>query len=222
MKSLPFARWQGNFLTGLAIVLPAVVSFAVIIWLFGTVANITDTLLIFLPRKLTHQADGVGPMHWYWSLVALLVAVFFICLVGLAARHYLGKRIIAWADMGMLRVPILNKIYSATKQVHDAFYTSKNTAFRTVVLVEFPCAGTYSIGFITHEDAEAIRPATGQKVCCVFVPTTPNPTTGFLILQPIEKVTKLDISVSDAIKYIISLGARAPDPPLQKRLSLPS
>src|SRR4051794_37475595 len=76
-KSL-LARWQANFWAGLAIVLPAVISVAVVGWVFGTVANITDTLLIFLPRKLTHHDQGTGTMYWYWSLVALVLAVFLI------------------------------------------------------------------------------------------------------------------------------------------------
>ncbi|MGH7970606.1 MAG: DUF502 domain-containing protein, partial [Limisphaerales bacterium] len=149
-KSL-FARWQANFWAGLAIVLPAVISVAVLGWLFGTVANVTDTLLIFLPRGLTHHDQGAGAMYWYWSLVALILAVFLIGFVGLLARNYFGKRIIEWVDSALLRVPLLNKIYGAIKQVNDAFSSSNKTAFRTVVLVEFPREGVYSVGFITSE-----------------------------------------------------------------------
>jgi uncharacterized membrane protein len=92
-KSL-FARWQANFWAGLAIVLPGVISIAVLAWLFGTVANITDTLLIFLPRGLTHRDQGAGPMYWYWSVVALVLAICLITVVGLLARNYFGKRMI--------------------------------------------------------------------------------------------------------------------------------
>ncbi len=205
-----FARWQANFWAGLAIVLPAVISLAVLQWLFGTIANITDTLLIFLPAKLTHHNDGAGPMYWYWSLVALALAVFLIGTVGLLARNYFGRKIIEWVDSALLRIPLLNKIYSATKQVNDAFSSSNKTAFRTVVLVEFPLAGTYSIGFITSDQPETIQAKTGQKVVCVFVPATPNPTSGFLLMVPEEKVIKLDMSVPDAIKYVTSLGALMP------------
>ncbi len=205
-----FARWQANFWAGLAIVLPAVISLAVLQWLFGTIANITDTLLIFLPAKLTHHNDGAGPMYWYWSVVALLVAVFLIGTVGLLARNYFGRKIIEWVDSALLRIPLLNKIYGATKQVNDAFSASNKTAFRTVVLVEFPHAGTYSIGFITSDQPEAVQAKTGLRVVCVFVPATPNPTSGFLLMVPEEKVIKLDMSVPDAIKYVISLGAIMP------------
>src|SRR2546430_14139874 len=99
MKKNPFARWRANFFTGLAIVLPAVVSIAVVVWLFGTVANITDTLLIFLPKDWTHKDLGAGTMHWYWSLVALLLAVLLIGLVCSLARYYFGKKLIQLVDL---------------------------------------------------------------------------------------------------------------------------
>jgi len=102
-----FARWQANFWAGLVIVLPAVISLAVLRWLFGTVANITDTLLIFLPAKLTHHDQGNGPMYWYWSLVALVLAAFLIGTVGLLARNYFGQKIIEWVDSALMRIPLL-------------------------------------------------------------------------------------------------------------------
>jgi uncharacterized membrane protein len=213
-KSL-WARWQANFLAGLAIVMPGVISFAVLIWLFGTVSNITDKLLIFLPQKLTHREDGT--MFWYWSAFALVLTIFLIGVVGLLARNYFGKRVIEWADSALLRIPLLNKIYGATKQVNDAFSSGNKTAFRTVVLVEYPRPGVYSVGFITSEPNEEIRAKTKEKVVCVFVPTTPNPTGGFLVLFPEEQVTKLDMSVADGIKYIISLGAINPEHSLASR-----
>ena len=211
MKKSLFARWQANFWAGLAIVLPAVISLAVLRWLFGTVANITDTLLLFLPTRLTHHDQGAGPMYWYWSLVALILAIFLIGTVGLLARNYFGRKIIEWVDSALLRIPLLNKIYGATKQVNDAFSSSNKTAFRTVVLVEFPHPGAFSIGFITSDQQEEVRAKTGQKVVCVFVPATPNPTSGFLLMVPEGKVIKLDMSVPEAIKYVISLGAILPD-----------
>lgn len=211
MEQRPFARLQANFWAGLAIVLPAVISVAVVIWLFRTVGNITDTLLIFVPQSLTHRDNGLGPMYWYWSLVALIVAVLLIGLVGLLARNYFGKRIIQWVDAGLLRVPLLNKIYGATKQVNDAFSSTNKNAFRTVVLVEFPRPGVHTIAFITSEQHAEVEAKTGQKVVCVFVPTTPNPTSGFLLIVPEDKVIKLEMSVPDGIKYVISLGSIIPE-----------
>lgn len=211
MKQNLFARWQANFWAGLVVVLPAVISIAVLGWLFGTVARITDTLLIFLPRSLTHDKQGDGSMYWYWSLVALLLAVFLIGVVGLLARNYFGKRIIEWVDSALLRVPLLNKVYGTMKQVNDAFSAGNKTSFRTVVLVEYPRAGIYSLGFVTSEQPGEAQTKLPEKVVCVFVPTTPNPTGGFLLLVPEDKLTKLEMSVADGIKYIISLGSIIPE-----------
>ncbi|MGD0350479.1 MAG: DUF502 domain-containing protein [Verrucomicrobiota bacterium] len=213
-KSL-FARWRSSFLTGLAVTLPALLTLAAVKWLIGTISSVTDVLLFFLPRSLTHEGlvyphDGKGPMFWYWSLMALVLAVVLISAVGVLARYYIGKKIIDWTDRVLRRVPFLNKIYSAIKQVNDAFSGNKHS-FKTVVLVEFPREGIYSIGFLTSEQRDEVQQKTREKVVCVFVPTTPNPTSGFLILVPEDKVTKLDMSVADGIKYIVSLGSLSPE-----------
>ena len=213
-KSL-FARWRSSFLTGLAVTLPALLTLAAVKWLIGTVSSVTDLLLFFLPQSLTHESlvyshDGKGPMFWYWSLVALALAVALISVVGVLARYYIGKKIIDWTDRVLMRVPFLNKIYGAIKQVNDAFSGNKHS-FKTVVLVEFPSEGVHSIGFLTSEQRDEVQQKTREKVVCVFVPTTPNPTSGFLILVPEEKVTKLDMSVADGIKYIVSLGSLSPE-----------
>jgi uncharacterized membrane protein len=210
-KSL-FARWRSSFLTGLVLVLPAAISFAVIKWLFGTISSITDLLLFFLRKSWTHTNDGSGDMYWYWSVVALLLAVIIISVIGRLARNYFGKKIIEWTDAFMMRIPLFNKIYAAIKQVNEAFAGNKSS-FKTVVLVEFPSAGMYSVGFITSEQHAEVQQKTREKVVSVFVPTTPNPTSGFLILVPEQKVTKLEMSVAEGIKFIISLGSISPDLP---------
>ncbi len=210
-----FVRWRSSFLTGLAVTLPALLTLAAVKWLIGTISSVTDVLLFFLPKSLTHESlvyprDGMGPMYWYWSLVALLLAVALISAVGVLARYYIGKKIIDWTDRVLMRVPFLNKIYGAIKQVNDAFSGNKHS-FKTVVLVEFPREGIYSIGFLTSEQRDEVQQKTREKVVCVFVPTTPNPTSGFLILVPEDKVTKLDMSVAEGIKYIVSLGSLSPE-----------
>jgi uncharacterized membrane protein len=212
-KSL-LARWRANFFTGLIVVLPGLVSFGVLFWLFGSVTNVTDKLLFFLkywldPRYI-YQDGRSGPMFWYWSLFAFLLAILLICAAGLAARNYFGKKMIEWADTAIMHVPLLNKIYGATKQVNDALVTGNKNSFKTVVMIEFPHAGSYSLGFLTSENAE-IRVNPDEKLVCVFVPTTPNPTSGFLMLVPDAKVRRLKMSVADGLKYIISLGAIAPE-----------
>jgi uncharacterized membrane protein len=222
VKKTLFARWRANFLTGLAVLLPAVVTLALVKWLLVSIASITDLLLFFLPKKVTHQGlftpgDGNGEVYWYWSVVAFVLAIVMVAIVGLLARYYIGKRMIGWLDQTMLRLPLLNKIYGAIKQVNEAFTSGNKTAFKTVVLVEFPREGTYSIGFLTSEQHEEVQAKTKEKVVCVFVPTTPNPTSGFLLLVPEDKVTKLKMSVAEGIKYIISLGSISPEYLPQKR-----
>jgi len=211
VKRSLFARGRTNFLTGLAILLPALVTFALVKWLFGTIASVTDLLLFFLPANLTHATDGNGPMYWYWSLAALLLAVGLIACAGLLTRYYFGRKMIGWFDEILLRVPLLNKIYSAIKQVNEAFTSGNKDSFKTVVLVEFPRPGVYSVGFVTSEQRDEVQLKTREKVVSVFVPTTPNPTSGFLILVPENQVTKLEMSVAEGIKYIVSLGSIAPE-----------
>jgi uncharacterized membrane protein len=150
-------------------------------------------------------------MHWYWSAVAFLVAIALISAIGVLARYYIGKQVIEWMDNAMMHVPLLNKFYGAIRQVNEAFKTGKKGSFKTVVLVEFPREGIYSIGFITSEQNNEVQQKMKEKVVCVFVPTTPNPTSGFLLLVPEEKVTKLDMSVAEGIKYIVSLGSIFPE-----------
>jgi uncharacterized membrane protein len=205
-KSL-FARWRASFLTGLAVVLPGVVTLAIVKWLFGTLSSLTGFLLFFLPAGVTHANDGLGPVHWYWSLLAIIVAALGVTCVGLLTRYYIGRRLINFADTLMLRMPILNKIYGTIKQVDRAFTSGKKSSFQTVVLVEYPREGIYSVGFITSEHTEEVSEKTGRKCVCVFIPTTPIPTGGFLIVVPREKAIKLDMSVEEGFKYIISIGA---------------
>jgi uncharacterized membrane protein len=154
--------------------------------------------------------DGVaGPLFWYWSGLAILLAITLVSVVGVLARYYFGKRLIAWADNMMLRVPVLNKIYGTIKQVDEAFTSGKKSSFKKVVLVEYPREGIYSVGFITSAQADEVENKTGKKCVCIFIPTTPLPTGGFLIIVPEDKIIKLNMSVADGFKYIISIGALA-------------
>lgn len=211
MRKSLFARWRSSFFAGLALVLPGVITLAIVKWLFGTISSFTDTLLFFLPYCIAPAKiyqDGIsGAMFWYWSLLAVVIAIVLISAVGVLARYYFGKRLIELADNLMLRVPMLNKIYGTIKQVDQAFTSGKKTSFKTVVLVEYPRQGIYSVGFLTSERANEIEYKTNRKCVCVFIPTTPIPTGGFLIVVPEEEVIKLEMSVADGLKYIISFGA---------------
>jgi uncharacterized membrane protein len=203
------ARWRANFFTGLAIVLPAAISVALVIWFFGWVSHFTDMLLVFLPDAWIRakKPDGtLGDMNWYWSWFALLLTVVLVCLAGRYGRNYLGRKTIEWIDHTMMRVPLLNKIYGTIKQVNESFHSNKSS-FKQVVLVTFPHARSRSLGFVTGEQ----KGLGAEKLISVFIPTTPNPTGGFLLLVPESEIIKLDISVADGIKFIISLGAISPD-----------
>lgn len=216
MRKTFFTRWRASFFTGLAVTLPALLTLAAVKWVFGTISSFTDTLLFFLKYypnpKLVYENGQSGPMFWYWSLLALALAVVLISGVGVLTRYYIGKRLIEWLDSLMMQVPLLNKFYGAIKQVNEAFAGNKNS-FKTVVLVEFPREGMYSVGFLTSEQRAEVQAKTPEPVVCVFIPTTPNPTSGFLVLVPEDKVTRLEMSVADGIKYIVSLGSIAPELP---------
>lgn len=205
------ARARTNLLTGLAVTLPVVVSIAVVVWLFGTVANFTDSLLFFLPRTLTHRDAGQGPVLWYWSIAALGLGVLLLCMIGQLTRYYLGKQLLQMLDAVLLQVPLLNKVYSTLKQVNEAFSASDKSSFQQVVLVEFPRPGVHAVGFVTNAEHAPVEQPSQRKMISVFVPTTPNPTGGFLLILPEDEVVKVDMSVAEGIKYIISLGALTPD-----------
>ena len=208
MKTL-LAYWKAAFLTGLAVVLPAAISIGVVIWLFGTVANFTDALLLFVPKEWTHARNGEGPIHLYWSVLALAVAVLLVGLIGGLARYYFGKKLIQLVDVVLMRVPLLNRIYGAIKQINAAFTTNRAATFKQVVLVEFPRAGLYSVGFITSTQNGEVLAKTRATLVSVFVPTPPL-TSGSIVLVPEADVVKLDMSVADGIKFIMSLGSVSP------------
>jgi uncharacterized membrane protein len=210
-------RWRGDFFAGLAIVGPSIITVAVVgfvvVWIFQNVSNVTDKMLFFLPKSWIRPklANGsFGEIPWYWSWIALLWglfwAIFLVCLVGRYGKNYLGRKAIEWLDLSMMRVPLMNKIYGTVKQVNQSFSSNKSS-FKQVVLVTFPHGKSRAVGFVTGEQ---MMPD-GEKLVSVFIPTTPIPTSGFLIMVPETETLKLNMSVADGIKFIISLGAISPD-----------
>ncbi|HZM04358.1 MAG TPA: DUF502 domain-containing protein [Candidatus Saccharimonadales bacterium] len=202
-------KLRADFFAGLAIILPAAISVMLVLWIFKNISGITDTLLYFLPNSWTHakKPDGEpGEVYWYWSSVALVLTLLLICFVGRYGRNYLGRKMIEWMDHTLMSIPLLNKIYGTVKQVNQSFSSNKSS-FKQVVLVSFPHPRARSLAFVTGEQ-HGLGP---EKLISVFIPTTPNPTSGFLLLVPETEIVKLDISVADGIKFIISLGAISPD-----------
>lgn len=211
MKTTLLGRWRTNFVTGLILILPAVITLALLKWLFGTTTKITNLLLFAVPREWKYVNGVNGEIQWFWSLAALCIAAILVASLGQLARHYVGKKIITAFDNLMLKVPLLNKIYGTIKQVNEAFSSDRRSSFQTVVLVEYPRKGIYSLGFITSDQIHEIQARTKEEIVSVFVPTTPNPTSGYLVMVPKKDLTELDMPVADGIRFIISLGSVAPD-----------
>jgi uncharacterized membrane protein len=211
-----FKQWRGNFFAGLALILPSIISVGLVVWIFRNVSNLTDTLLFFLPARMTHEVlpDGqLGSIQRYWSALALVITILLICLVGRFGRNYFGRKAMEWVEHTIMRVPLMNKIYGTVKQVNSSFSSNKSS-FKQVVLVTFPHARSRSVGFVTGEQ-KGLGP---ESLISVFIPTTPNPTSGFLVLVPESEIIKLEMSVADGIKFIISLGALLPEHPGQALL----
>ncbi len=211
-------RTRRNFFTGLAVVLPVIISIGVALWLFNQAVAVSDILLFpfkYVPgleaEYIWKDAIDGQPgkeLYWWWEVVAILEAVVLTGLLGFLTRYYIGKKLVQLMDYVLLNVPLLGKIYGTVKQVNQAFTSEKKSSFQQVIMVEFPRKGLYSVGFVT---AEQVKTDEGESIISIFVPTTPNPTTGFLLVLPESKVVKLDMSVAEGIKYIVSLGAVPPE-----------
>jgi uncharacterized membrane protein len=213
------AHARADFLAGLAVVLPVAVSFVVAIWLFGAVSHLTDALLLLVPMEWIRSSEGA--LHLYSRVLALLVALLLVVLVGRLGRYYFGKKLIQGVDLVLVRVPLLNRLYTGSKQIHEAFTSNKSSAFKQVVLVEFPRPGLYSLGFITGLKNPEAEAKTQQRLLGVFVPTPPL-TSGSVILVPESQVVRLDMSVADGLKFIMSLGSVSPTQPFAVEGSIPS
>jgi uncharacterized membrane protein len=208
-------RTRRNFFTGLAVVLPVIISIGVALWLFNQAVAVSDILLFpfrFIPgidlSDIWKDGKPGTDLYFEWKVVAILEAVVLTGLLGFLTRYYIGKKLVQLMDYVLLNVPLLGKIYGTVKQVNQAFTSEKKSSFQQVIMVEFPRKGLYSVGFLT---AEQVKTDEGESIISIFVPTTPNPTTGFLLVLPESKVVKLDMSVADGIKYIVSLGAVPPE-----------
>jgi uncharacterized membrane protein len=147
-----------------------------------------------------HYVPGVG--------IALSLLLLFV--TGLIARNLFGKRIVTGIEDMVRRIPVVGAVYGGAKSFSETVLTDKGRSFKQVVMVEFPRKGIYSIGFITSHELEEVQAKTEQDVTCVFVPTTPNPTTGFIVLVPKDEVVMLDMTVDEAFKMLLTLGVVVP------------
>ncbi len=212
-KSL-FAFVRNRLLAGLFIVIPAVISLWVAWLLYSKLTEWAVDLVRMLPwiEKLHIDIDG-----FWWTqairLVSLIIMLTALVFLGQLAKMALGRKLISLAQSVLLKVPLISSIYSTTRQIGDAIWSPNGGMFRKAVLFEFPVEGVWSVGFLTNEFADGfeIKDKIGpDELVGVFMPTTPNPTSGFLMLVPKKRCKMLDMDVSQAMRFIISGGAVLP------------
>ncbi len=157
-------------------------------------------VLKLIPAKYVPEIPGLG----------FILAVILISAVGLLTRNFAGRKVVQLGENMVDRIPLVRIIYSGVKQLLEAFFVQKTAAFRRVALLEYPRRGVYVIGFITGESRGEVQRKTDKNMINVFVPTTPNPTSGFYVLIPEDELVGLDMTIEDAFKLIISGGIFTP------------
>ncbi|HNX36463.1 MAG TPA: DUF502 domain-containing protein [Kiritimatiellia bacterium] len=188
---------RNRLMSGLLVLIPLAITLFILNLLFST--------LTAFARPVLRPWTGELP-EYILTLIALLVTAVLIYLVGGITTHIIGRRLIHWGEAVLLRLPIVKSIYASSKQVVETFSSSTTAAFQAVVLVEFPRRDALALGFVTG----TILNPQGRTFYRIFVATTPNPTSGFLLLLPRDAVQFTDISVEDGIKMIVSGGMLAP------------
>jgi uncharacterized membrane protein len=139
-----------------------------------------------------------------------IVAFVVLLLTGLLVANLIGRTLVGWWEEFLNRIPLVRSIYSGVKGFTETLVSDSGGSFRQVVLVEYPRKGIWSIAFVTASELAEIDAKTGRPQLCLFVPTTPNPTSGFIFLAPADEVIELDISIDEAMKMIVTLGMVAP------------
>ena len=191
------------FLQGLFALLPLIVSINVVLFAFSFVEGIADRLLGILPAT----AGTIQIIRFGIQIMLIGLLFFSVMAFGMMVRTMIGSTLMKWIDGLFHKVPGLNTIYFSTRQVVDIFRSGKKQFFTSPVLVEYPSTGIWSIGFNTGELAMQENDSAGStRRFTIFIPTTPNPTSGFLAIMTGDRIRKLDISVEDAIKMILTGG----------------
>ena len=192
-------------LTGLLVVVPGVITVWVLHWIVSTL----DQTLQILPAGW--QPDAVLGYHIPGFGVVLTLAILLA--VGGIASNFVGRKLVSWGDALVSRIPVVRSIYSSVKQVSDTLFSESGNAFRTAVLVQWPQPGMWTIGFVTGAPGGEIAnhlQDTQDEFVSVYVPTTPNPTGGYLVVVRKSDCKELNMSVDAALKYIVSMGVVAP------------
>ncbi len=206
-----FAQIRKYFVSGLLVWLPIWVTLLVIKFL----VDILSKSLLLLPHE--YQPDVLLGFHL--PGVGVIITLLIIFLTGIFAANVIGRRLLALGDAILSRTPIVKTIYVGVKQVADTLFSPGGQSFRKVLLVEYPCPGVWSVAFQTGEVSKEIEGSlSGEPMVSYFIPTTPNPTSGFLMMAPKSKVIDLNMSVDQALKFVISLGVVQPGVPNTKNL----
>jgi uncharacterized membrane protein len=182
------------------------VPLVITLWVLNLIVSTMDQTLQLLPANLQpelllgRRIPGVG--------VVLTLLVIFV--TGLLARNFIGQGFVRLWEALLARIPIVRSIYSSVKQVSDTVLSPNGQAFRKALLVQYPRAGVWTIAFQTGSPAEEVRAAVNEDMVSVYVPTTPNPTSGFFLMIPRREVVELRMSVDEALKYVVSMGVVSP------------
>lgn len=195
---------RSRLVAGMLIALPMVATFAILDFL---IRMIDSWVVPILPAGLRPETY----LNYAVPGFGLIILLVFLTLLGAIATNFLGKYVVDTTDRVMARVPVVRSIYSVFKQIRDVFQTGTSGQFREVVMIEYPKEGAWCIGFVAGKVKGELEAKLGPDYIGVFVPTTPNPTGGFLIYLPESKVIRLDMSLEDGAKAIISNGLVLPE-----------
>lgn len=190
------------FITGLLVLVPLFIT----LWVLSTLIHIMDQSLLLLPAAW-HPENVLGFNVPGLGAILTLVIIF---VTGLIATNIFGQQLIALWEGFLSRVPFVKSIYSSVKQVSDTLFSGSGHAFRKALLVEYPRPGSWTIAFLTGAPGGDVSNYLRGDYVSVYVPTTPNPTSGFFLMMPKADVIELDMSVDEALKYIISMGTVTP------------
>ena len=192
------------FVTGLLIWVPL----AITAWVLSLIVGTLDQTLRLLPAA-AHPRNTFG-IDIPGAGVILTLLIIFV--TGVLAANFIGQHLFQWWERLLARIPVVNSIYKSVKQVSDTLFSPSGNAFRKALLVQYPRQGSWTIAFLTGQPGgDVVNHLKGDYVS-VYVPTTPNPTSGFFLMMPKQDVVELDMSVDEALKYIISMGVVAPPP----------
>lgn len=187
---------------GLLVIVPV----AITIWLIEWMLSTLDKTLLILPEAW-HPDKLLG---FHIPGFGLILAVISLLIVGAAASNFLGKKVVVWGDAVLHRIPVVRSIYSSVKQVSDTLFSENGNAFRKAVMIEWHRPGVWTIAFVTGKPNGELLKHLKDDFVSIYVPTTPNPTGGYFVLLKMSDCIELDMSVDEALKYIVSMGVVSP------------